>query len=293
MSQVWDVSVLVDDTGRVLEARGQANLHFGLDGQSMVGKQISNYIAESDRAHFSRFFRLLGNTRKAPGCLVHLNSPTYGDRNYVMQSETGQAANTFWLLFAVGGAITPVQPIGDIDVPSTFADNERLLRLIELAATEGGATLDLTVIAIAALRDRRRLRKLSSEQVDSLESALENAILEGAQDGIAGKSAAGEYSFLQSPSSKAEDVTANILNVADRYGVKEADLGVASATVQVKAGTSVTELKAAIANAVQYVRDDMEDFDRNSTSGDKMKVIALGAIAAILGAAIGTVLAFM
>ncbi len=293
MSQVWDVSVLVDDTGRILEARGQANLHFGKDGQSMVGRQISNFIAEADRAHFSRFFRLLGNTHKAPGCLVHLNSPTYGDRNYVMQSEAGQAPNTFWLLFAVGGTLSTAQPIGDIETPATFADNERLLRLIELAATEGGATLDLTVIAIAALRDRRRLRKLSSEQADSLESALENAILEGAQDGIAGKSGAGEYSFLQGPSTKAEDVASNIINVADRFGVKEEDLGVASTTVQVKAGATVTELRAAIANAVQYVREDMEDFDRNSSTSDKMKVIALGAIAAVLGAAIGTVLAFM
>lgn len=292
MSQIWEVSVLVDDTGRILEARGQANLHFGKDGQSMVGQQISSFISESDRAHFSRFFRMLGNTRKAPGTLLHLNSPTYGDRNYIMQSEAGQAANTFWLLFAVGGAQSTAQPIGDIETPATFADDERLLRLIELAAAEGGATLDLTIIAIAALRDRRRLRKLTDEQVDSLESALETAVLEGAQDGIAGKSAPGEYSFLQGPTTKADDVAANIQSVADRFGVKEDELGVASTTIRIKAGASITELRAAVATAVKYVQDDMEDFDRNSSTGDKVKVVLLGAIATALGAAIGLAFAF-
>lgn len=293
MSQVWDVSVLVDDTGRILEARGQASQHFGKDGQSMVGRKIDSFISEVDREHFSRFFRLLGNTRQAPGCLVHVKSPTSGDRKYVMQSEAGQAANTYWLLFAVVGTPTSAQPIGDIEAPATFADNERLLRLIEMAAAEGGETLDLTVIAIAALRDRRRLRQLSAEQADSLESALENAILEGARDGIAGRSVPGEYSFLQGRTTRAEDITTNIQDVAGRFGVTQEDLGVSQTTVQVKVGATLAELKAAIASATQSVREDMDDFDRSSSVSDKMKVIAFCTIAAVLGAAIGTFLAFM
>ena len=293
MSQVWDVSVLVDDTGPILEARGQASLHLGKDGQEIVGRQISNFVAESDRAHFSRFFRLLGNTRKAPGCMVRLQSPSAGERSYVMQSESGQAPNTFWLLLAAAGSGAPAQAIGEIDTPTTFADSERLLRLIEVAAAEGGSTLDLTVIAIAALRDRRRLKNLSSDQADSLEAALESAILGSAQDGIASKSAAGEYRILQSPSSKPETVTSELAEVADRYGVDEAELGVATTTVQVKSNATVAELRAAIATAMEYVREDMKDFEKNATASDKMKVIALGALAAVVGAAIGTLFAFM
>ncbi len=33
MTQVWDVSVLVDGVGRIREVRGQANLHLGQDGK--------------------------------------------------------------------------------------------------------------------------------------------------------------------------------------------------------------------------------------------------------------------
>ena len=37
MTQVWDISVLVDDVGRILEVRGQAELHLGQDGRGMIG----------------------------------------------------------------------------------------------------------------------------------------------------------------------------------------------------------------------------------------------------------------
>ena len=56
MTQVWDVSVLVDGVGRILEVRGQANLHLGQDGKGLTGQSIINFVNDGDVEHFQGFF---------------------------------------------------------------------------------------------------------------------------------------------------------------------------------------------------------------------------------------------
>ncbi|MGH6894015.1 MAG: hypothetical protein ACREEP_17355 [Dongiaceae bacterium] len=293
MTQVWDVSVLVDGVGRILEVRGQTNLHLGQDGRGLIGQSITSFINEADVEHFQQFFRRLRPVIAAPRCVVHLATPAFGTRSYVMQAEAGHELETYWLLFAAAGPGMSATAISDANLPVSFADDARMLHLIEMAASESDSTLDLTVIAIAALRDRGRRSKLQGKNIELMEAELEAAILDLSKEGTAAKSAPGEFSVLHTIEQSTEQIESNIRGVAGKFGVNERELGLTSTTVHIEAGSSPSAIREKLASAYSALRDDIDDFDRTATPVDVMKVLAFCAIALGIGGIVGAVLAFM
>ena len=292
MTQVWDVSVLVDGVGRILEVRGQANLHMGQDGKGLAGQSIINFVNDSDVEHFQGFFKKLRPVIAAPRCVVNLKTPAFGIRSYVMQAEPGNQLETYWLMFAAAGPGMSAAAIKDAKMPATFADDARMLRLIEMAASESDSTMDLTVIAIAALRDRRKRSQLQGKNIDLMEAELEAAILDLSKDGAA-KSAPGEYSMLHSLQQSSQQIESNLREVAGKFGVNREELGFTATTVKIEPGSSPSAIREKIAFAYSSVRDDIEEFDRSATPVDMMKVLAFCAIALAIGGIVGGLLAYM
>jgi hypothetical protein len=293
MTQVWDISVLVDDVGRILEVRGQAELHLGLDGRGMIGKSIAEFITAADVEHFQQFFRRLSPNSIAPRCMIQLKTPAFGVRPYVMQAEPSSGLESYWLLFAAAGPGVSAAAIKDAKFPAAFSDDERMMRLIEMVASESESTLDLTVIAIAALRDRKRRSQLHNKNVDLLEAELEAAILDLATDGTASKSGPGEFSVLHSHDKSPDQIKSDIRGVADRFGVNDEDLGVSSATVRIERGMDAPAIRSKLAQAYVALRDDIDEFDVSATPVDMMKVLAFCVVALVIGGAVGAMLAYM
>ena len=292
MTQVWDVSVLVDGVGRILEVRGQANLHLGQDGKGLTGQSIVNFVNDGDVEHFQGFFKKLRPIIAAPRCVVNLKTPAFGIRSYVMQAEPGNQLETYWMMFAAAGPGMSAAAIKDAKMPASFADDARMLRLIEMAASESDSTMDLTVIAIAALRDRRRRTQLQFKSIDLMEAELEAAILDLSKDG-ASKSAPGEYSVLHSLQQSTQQIETNLREVAGKFGVSREELGFTSTTVKIEPNSSPSAIREKIAFAYSSVRDDIEEFDRSATSVDMMKVLAFCAVALAIGGIVGGLLAYM
>ena len=293
MTQVWDVSVLVDGVGRILEMRGQANLHLGQDGKGLVGQSVANFVDESDVEHFQSFFKKLRPVIAAPRCVVHLKTPAFGIRSYVMQAEPGNQLETYWLMFAAAGPGMSATAIKDAKMPATFADDARMLRLIEMAASESDSTLDLTVIAIAALRDRRKRSQLQGKNIELMEAELEQAILDLSKEGTASKTGTGEFSVLHKQEQSVQQIESNIREVAGRFGVGKDDLGFHATTVKIEAGSTPSAIREKIAFAYNSVRDDIDEFDRSATPVDMMKVLAFCVVALAIGGIVGAVLAYM
>jgi hypothetical protein len=293
MTQVWDISVLVDDVGRILEVRGQAELHLGQDGRGMIGKPVAEFIHATDIEHFQQFFRRLSASSIAPRCLVQLQTPAFGVRPYVMQAEPSSGLESYWLLFAAAGPGVSAAAIKDAKFPAAFTDDDRMMRLIEMVASESESALDLTVIAIAALRDRKRRTQLQNKNVDLLEAELEAAILDLATDGTAAKSGPGEFSVLHGQDKTADQIKSDIRGVAGRFGVDEDDLGISSATVHIERGMAAPEIRSRLAQAYVALRDDIDEFDATATPVDMMKVLAFCIVALVIGGAVGAMLAYM
>jgi hypothetical protein len=292
MTQVWDVSVLVDGVGRIQEVRGQANLHLGQDGKGLAGQGVVNFVDDSDVEHFQSFFKKLRPVIAAPRCLVHLKTPAFGIRSYVMQAEPGTQSDTYWLMFAAAGPGMSATAIQDATMPASLADDTRMLRLIEMAAAESDSALDLTVIAIAALRDRRK-RSQQGKNIELMEAELEQAILDLSKDGSASKTGAGEYSVLPGEQQSVAQIESNLRDVAGRYGVGQADLGFHATTVKIEAGSTPSAIREKIAFAYTSLREDIDDFDQSATPTDMMKVFAFCVVALAIGGVVGAVLAFM
>ena len=125
MTQVWDVSVLVDGVGRILEVRGQANLHLGQDGKGLIGQSIINFVNDSDVEHFQGFFKKLRPVIAAPRCVVNLKTPAFGIRSYVMQAEPGNQLETYWMMFAAAGPgmPSPGGGLGQLDCSSASSSS--------------------------------------------------------------------------------------------------------------------------------------------------------------------------
>jgi hypothetical protein len=278
--------------GRIIAVRGQANLHLGQDGKGLTGQSIINFVNDGDVEHFQGFFKKLRPVIAAPRCVVNLKTPAFGIRSYVMQAEPGNQLETYWMMFAAAGPGMSAAAIKDAKMPSTFADDARMLRLIEMAASESDSTMDLTVIAIAALRDRRKRSQLQGKNIDLMEAELEAAILDLSKDG-ASKTAPGEYSVLHSLQQSTQQIESNLREVAGKFGVNREELGFTSTTVKIEPGSSPSAIREKIAFAYSSVRDDIEEFDRNATPVDMMKVLAFCAIALAIGGIVGAVLAYM
>jgi hypothetical protein len=293
MTQVWDVSVLVDGVGRILEVRGQANLHLGQDGKGLTGQSIINFVNDSDVEHFQVFFKKLRPVIAAPRCVVHLKTPAFGIRSYVMQAEPGNQLETYWLMFAAAGPGMSAAAIADAKMPATFADDARMLRLIEMAASESDSTMDLTVIAIAALRDRRKRSQLQGKNIELMEAELEAAILDLSKEGSAGKTAPGEFSVLHNLEQTTQQIESNLRGVAGKFGIGEAELGFTSTTVKIEPGSSPSAIREKLSFAYGSLREDLDDFDRTATPVDMMKVLAFCVVALAIGGIVGAVLAYM
>jgi hypothetical protein len=271
--------------------RGKTNLHLGQDGRCLVGQSIVSFFNEAVVDHFQQFFKKLRPVIAAPRCLVHLTTPAFGIRGYVMQAEPSHESDTYWLMFAAAGPGMSATAIGDAKMPNAFADDARMLRLIEMAAGESDSALDLTVIAIAALRDRRKRGQLQGKNIELMEAELEAAILDLSKEGAA-KSAPGEYSVLGVEQTTAQ-IEANIRDVAGKFGVNDEELGFSSTTVRIEPGSSPSAIRAKLASAYSSIRDDIDEFDRTATPVDMMKVLAFCAIALAIGGIVGAVIAYM
>jgi hypothetical protein len=210
-----------------------------------------------------------------------------------MQAEPGNQLETYWLMFAAAGPGMSAAAIKDAKMPATFADDSRMLRLIEMAASESDSTMDLTVIAIAALRDRRKRSQLQGKNIELMEAELEAAILDLSKEGSASKTAPGEFSVLHSLEQSTQQIESNLREVAGKFGVNREELGFTSTTVKIEPGSSPSAIREKIAFAYSSVRDDIEEFDRSATPVDMMKVLAFCAIALAIGGIVGAMLAYM
>jgi hypothetical protein len=117
-----------------------------------------------------------------------------------------------------------------------------LLRLIEMRR-QVRFTMELTVIAIAALRDRRKRSQLHGKNIELMEAELEAAILDLSKEGSASKTAPGEFSVLHSLEQSTQQIESNLREVAGKFGVNREELGFTSTTVKIEAGASPSAIR--------------------------------------------------
>ncbi len=250
MQESWDMSFLVDDSARVIEARGQCREHIGDTVQQVVGASFLGYLAPEERLHFRKFLAQLSKPNAKRAALINVFTPAFGIRGYAMEAQVGRAAGQHWILLARARAGQAVGGVADLDLQNVFASEQQFIELIEQAASTAREAMDLTVVEVGGLQDRSRLPQLDDAATERLVLDVEGTLAANAHEGIVSKAAPGRYSLLHRPATMTTKIEDDIRDAAGRRGVGDDALGLVTATITVAPATRADQLRALLQQAV-------------------------------------------
>lgn len=240
----WELSFLVDRDGRILEGRGACSEHLGHTLQSVIGKSLFSFIASDERPHFRRFMGQINRPRGKRAALVSLHSSVGGIRSYAMEAQAGRSADDSWLMFSrdTSGA----EGLDDLDLPVVMLDDGQFLRLVEMAASQARASLDLTTIEVGGLSDTRRLAGMGADEIAAFERSVGETLSNNAHEGILSSPARGHYNLLHDPAKGGAAIAQDLTSIASQHGINAAQAGVVHATMSVAPQTSLASIRESL-----------------------------------------------
>lgn len=250
MQEFWDMSFLVDESAKIIEARGQCREHIGSTVQEVVGASLLGYLAPDERLHFRKFLAQLSKPNAKRAALVNVMTPAFGMRGYAMEAHVGRGAGEHWILLARARAGQAVGGVTELELHNVLATEAAFLELVEQAAAKAREVMDLTVVEVGGLKDRSRLRHIEHDAVKGLEIDVETTLVANAQEGIVTKAAPGQYSLLHNRATKPSKIEGDIREAADRRGVDDASLGLSLSTVAVEPASRIEHVRALLRQAV-------------------------------------------
>lgn len=258
MTLTWDISFLLDIQGKIEEARGNCLEILGEPARQMVGRSFLPFITGADRAHFRRFLGQLGNANAVRRALLHLRTNVSGDSPFFMEAQSGWSPAHFWILLAVPGEQSSVNPLAALEAPVPATDDDDLLMLIELTAGQA-APLDLTVFAVGGLSapaTGTMPGRISDAAIaNQLRNQVEKSLIANAYDGVVSQSAPGIYNVLHGADTSAATIAGEVTAGARGIGVSEAQLGLTHRTVSLGLKPDRARIKAAMAAVRAPVQD--------------------------------------
>jgi hypothetical protein len=250
MQEFWDMSFMVDESAKIIEARGQCREHIGSTVQQVVGTSLLGYLAPNDRLHFRKFLAQLSKPNAKRAALVNVFTPAFGIRGYAMEAHVGRGAGEHWILLARARAGQAVGGVAELELHNVLAGESQFLDLIEQAAAKAREAMDLTVVEVGGLRDRARLKHVEHDVVNRLEIDVEATLVANAQEGIVTKASPGRYSLLHDRDTKVSKIEGDIREAADRRGVSGSALGLSLATMTVEPASNIDHVRALLQQAV-------------------------------------------
>ncbi|MDY0872673.1 PAS domain-containing protein [Dongia rigui] len=240
----WELSFLVDKDGRILEGRGACSEHLGHSLQSVIGKSVFSFLTHDERPHFRRFMGQINRPSGKRAALVSLQSSVGGIRSYAMEAQAGRSADDNWLMFSrdTGGA----EGLDDLDLPVVMVDEDQFLRLVEMAASQAQASLDLTTIEVGGLSDTRRLDGMGHAAIEAFERSVGETLTNSAHEGILSSPARGYYNLLHDPAKGGAAIAQDLTSIASQHGINAAQAGIVHATLSVAPQTSLAGIREAL-----------------------------------------------
>lgn len=241
MQGTWEISFLVDRDARILEGRGACSEHLGQSLQTLIGRSLMSYIAEDERPHLRRFIGQLDRPKAKRAALISLNTPASGLRSYAMEAQDGRSANDNWLMFTRN--ITGGEGLEDLELPVVMANEGQFLRLVEMAASQASASLDLTTIEVGGLSDTKRLAGLAVTEIAAFERRVGETLAGNAHEGILSNPSRGFYNLLHDPAMTGDAIVEELTHAASQHGITPAQLSITHATMSVAPHTALSAIR--------------------------------------------------
>jgi hypothetical protein len=227
MAETWDLSLLIDTSTKIFDARGMTGHHLGLEARHLPDHFFIEYVDPDNRGPFRR--RLVKMTaRKLEIVRVRVLTRSEGSQEFFATLRDAPAEGKWWLMLAASlrdetPALAALERTG-------LADGDEFMVLVESAARQLNGEIDLMQVKADILSDQSA-SKASAEVRKMLETEFNEIVAENAYDNIATQPQPGEYLLLKDRAKPAAEVMDRLSAAAQRMSIPPAELGLAAKTV--------------------------------------------------------------
>src|SRR5688572_15601866 len=227
MAETWDLSLLIDTSTKIFDARGMTGHHLGLEARHLPDHFFIEYVDPDNRGPFRR--RLVKMVaRKLEIVRVRVLTRSEGSQEFFATLRDAPAEGKWWLMLAASlrdetPALAALERTG-------LADGDEFMVLVESAARQLNGEIDLMQVKADILSDQSA-SKASAEVRKKLETEFNEIVTENAYDNIATQPRPGEYLLLKDRAKPAAEVMDQLSAAAQRMSIPPAELGLAAKTV--------------------------------------------------------------
>lgn len=229
MAETWDLSLLIDTSTRIHDARGMTGQHLGLEARHLPDHHFIEFVEETNRAAFRR--RLVKMVaRKLDIVRVRVLTASEGAQEFFAALRTSPAEGQWWLMLAAS-LRDETAPLAALE-RTGLAEGDEFMMLVESAARQLNGEVDLMQVRAALLTEHGGAASGTPADVrQKLESEFHDIVVEHAYENIATNPQPGEYLMLKERSKPAAEVLDQLGAAAERMDIPAADLGLDAKTV--------------------------------------------------------------
>ncbi|HEV8391659.1 MAG TPA: hypothetical protein VGQ35_17545 [Dongiaceae bacterium] len=229
MAETWDLSLLIDTSTKIYDARGMTGQHLGLEARFMPDRLFIDFVDPANRGAFRR--RLVKmESGKLDIVRVRVLTHAEGSQEFFAALRRSTTEGQWWLMLAASlrdetPALAALERTG-------LAEGDEFMVLVEGAARQLGGEVDLMQVRAELLTDAGAAAARTPPEVrERLANEFNEIVVENAYDNIATSPQPGEYLMLKERAKPAQDVLGKLGAAAERMSIPAADLGLAAKTV--------------------------------------------------------------
>jgi hypothetical protein len=227
MAETWDLSLLIDTSTKIFDARGMTGHHLGIEARHLPDHFFIEYVDPDNRGPFRR--RLIKMAaRKLEMVRVRVMTRNEGSQEFFAALRESPTEGQWWLMLTAGlrdetPALAALERTG-------LADGDEFMMMVEAAARQLNGEVDLMQVT-AEILSEQSASKATPEVRQKLASEFDEIVTENAYDNIATQPQPGEYLLLKDRAKPAAEVMDQLSAAAERMAIPPAELGLAAKTV--------------------------------------------------------------
>jgi hypothetical protein len=230
MIESWDLSLLIDNSTRIHDARGMTAQHFGVPLRDMPYRPFIDFVVPEQRAAFRRCIARVSGGRDMGLTAAKLLTCEPEPRQFYMIAKRAAEPERWWLMIAADGPNAAGAAQQMATAPG-LADDGEFIAMVEGAADQLNDRVDMMRVASTLLQGKQPSATTTAEVKDQLELKFTKIVLDNAYDGIATRPGPGEYVMLKDREKPAADIVEQLEAAAEELAITQLELGLETATI--------------------------------------------------------------
>jgi hypothetical protein len=259
MIDTWDLSLLIDHSTKIHDARGMTAQHFGVAVRDITERPFIDFVIPEQRAAFRRCMARITGGREMGLTAAKLLTCEPEPRQFYLLAKRSSEPERWWLMIAADNANSAASAEQMATAP-VLADDDEFIAMVEGAADQLDGRVDMMRVASSLLSGKKKSARTTRAVKDKLETQFTKIVLDNAFDGIATRPGPGEYMMLKDRETPAGEIVHQLEEAAQQLDVSRADLGLETASFALdKLGLDKLGRDIRAAKIVRVMSDLVED----------------------------------